>query len=90
VATKPNLISSFSPEAYNDPDPDTKEVSRFSVGQQLDGKGSPLHNSGFFEDAILNVKESVVGPTEVKVIANGHCHVTDRCRRGKRCYRGLS
>jgi len=81
---KPNAMVFFHiplPEAYNDPDPDTQEVSRFSVGQQLDGKGSPLHNSGFFEDAILNVKESTVGPTEVKVIANGHCHVTDRCRR---------
>jgi len=69
------------PEAYESADEDTEDPSRFDVGEQLQGSGSPKHNSGFFEGAILRAPESDAGGHEVKVIGNGHCHVTDRCRR---------
>lgn len=76
---------SSRPEAYDSPDPDSEEPSRYEIGQTLDsGKGSPEHNSGFFQDAILSAKESEASTgSEIKVIANGHCHITDRCRGGE-------
>ena len=52
-------------------------------GVQLEKSGAPKHNSEFFRGGVLAAKESerVDSPSEVKVIANGHCHVTDKCRR---------
>ncbi|KAF8325842.1 Metallo-dependent phosphatase-like protein [Cantharellus anzutake] len=81
---KPNAMVFFHiplPEAYYPADEDTKKPSRFNVGEELDGPGSPKHNSGFFEAGILRVTESEAGGREIKVIGNGHCHITDRCRR---------
>lgn len=71
------------PESYNDPDPDTETPSRFDIGSVLDGQGSAKTNGHFFEEALLRARETEApgAPSEVKVVGNGHCHVTDRCRR---------
>ncbi|KAI0291650.1 Metallo-dependent phosphatase [Multifurca ochricompacta] len=49
--------------------------------------GSAKKNGGFFQDGLLHALETphrgAGGIPEVKVVGNGHCHVTDNCRRVK-------
>ncbi|GJJ11195.1 hypothetical protein Clacol_005427 [Clathrus columnatus] len=69
-------------QAYNDADVDPVTGKTLNVGQQLDGKGSPKKNVGFFDKAVLSAPESEDGVgREVKVIGNGHSHVSENCRR---------
>ncbi|KAG9037463.1 hypothetical protein FRB95_005402 [Tulasnella sp. JGI-2019a] len=84
--SKPNALVFFHiplPEAYLPADMTSKgEV--LSYGQMLEGEGSPKKNSGFFQNGIL--KATSPGPNggttnEVKVLAHGHCHITDQCKR---------
>lgn len=75
------------PEAYADADLQEASGPPTDVGVQLEGPAPAKHNGGFFEEAILRAREresedgGSPGRSEVKVIANGHCHITDRCRR---------
>lgn len=79
------VAPSSSPETYDAADLSPKgEV--LSYGDMLEEASTPKHNSGFFEKAILKATTQTIGGSttnEVKVIANGHCHLTDRCRRVK-------
>lgn len=61
-------------ETYNDPDLDALSNKPLSFGEQLDGKGSPKQNKGFFEKALLKATENDLGGREVKAVANGHSH----------------
>ena len=65
-----------------------------STGARLDkgihgneGPGAAKKSDGFFEKGLLKAMESDHraggNRREVKVVANGHCHVTDNCRRVK-------
>jgi len=94
---KPNAMMFFHmplPEAYSaaDRNPDTKRP--LDVGLSgLEQNGNAEGNDGFFTKALLNATESNHvnaaagsgnGPKqEVKVVANGHCHLTENCRRVK-------
>jgi hypothetical protein len=83
---KPNAMMFFHiplPEAYNSADLDRYTSKPLDVGQRLDAPGAPKHNSGFFEGGVLKMPESEEGGTEIKVIGNGHCHLSDNCRRVK-------
>jgi hypothetical protein len=70
---KPNAIMFFHiplQEAYDDPD--VEDGRELDVGETYDtGSGASETNSGML-DALQD---------EVKVLAHGHCHLTDRCRR---------
>jgi len=50
-------------------------------------KAPPSRMGAFFEKGLLKAKESnhLAGGSgrEVKVVANGHCHITENCRRVK-------
>ncbi|KAG8895808.1 hypothetical protein FRB99_000346 [Tulasnella sp. 403] len=82
---KPNAMMFFHiplPESYSTPDISSSgEV--LSYGEKLEGTGSPSKNSGFFEKALQKSaeREGPGSPREVKVVANGHCHLTDECKR---------
>ncbi|KAF9026073.1 Metallo-dependent phosphatase-like protein [Rhodocollybia butyracea] len=95
---RPNALAFFHmplPEAYNAPDknPDTNwPLDKGLSG--LEPNGNAQGNDGFFEKALLATTESDhvnsqaqgagQGPRqEVKVVANGHCHITENCRRIK-------
>ncbi|PFH51912.1 hypothetical protein AMATHDRAFT_141299 [Amanita thiersii Skay4041] len=86
---KPNALMFFHiplPEAYNKADVDPRTRKPLDVGlHDLEGPGNAKTNEGFFEKGILQAMESDrrnAGPaTEVKVVANGHCHITENCRR---------
>ncbi|KAF8636425.1 hypothetical protein AX17_003607 [Amanita inopinata Kibby_2008] len=88
---KPNALMFFHiplPEAYSKPDHDSHSKQPLDVGiHDLEGPGSSTTNGGFFEKGILRAPESDHSSSkfapEVKVIANGHCHVTENCRRVK-------
>lgn len=78
---KPNALMFFHiplPEAYQDADLDG--INPLEVGSQLEGAGAASHNGGFF-DVIKAATEGEVDRPEVKILAHGHCHITDRCRR---------
>ncbi|KAF8631933.1 hypothetical protein AX15_002186 [Amanita polypyramis BW_CC] len=86
---KPNALMFFHiplPEAYSDADIDPRTRKPLDVGQHdLERPGNSKHNGGFWEKGILQAKESDHRNTqfipEVKVVGNGHCHVTENCRR---------
>ncbi|KAG9018004.1 hypothetical protein FRB90_012672 [Tulasnella sp. 427] len=85
---KPNAMMFFHiplPESFYPADvSDSGETLLY--GQQLDDGGAPKKNSGFFEKGLLKGKESddpANTKHEVKVVANGHCHITDFCKRVK-------
>jgi len=85
---KPNALMFFHiplPEAYDKADLDKANQKPLDFGNQKDGKGSSKVNGHFFEQAILQAKESAEGDgsriPEVKVVGNGHCHASDNCRR---------
>jgi hypothetical protein len=86
---KPNALMFFHiplPEAYGKADTDPHTGRTLDVGTHgLEDPGNAKHNDGFFEKGVLQAKESdrrnSIFIPEIKVIANGHCHVTDNCRR---------
>jgi len=88
---KPNAMMFFHmplPETYSeaDTDPETGQRLDFGIsGQETNGNANT--NDGFFEKGILRAYESDRstnrGVPEVKVIGNGHCHLTENCRRVK-------
>ncbi|KAG2011738.1 phosphatase DCR2 [Coprinopsis cinerea AmutBmut pab1-1] len=88
---KPNALAFFHmplPETYDPPDFDPVTRKPLDVGisgQETDGNAKG--NDGFFEKGILSALESDhtsrQSIPEVKVIANGHCHLTENCRRVK-------
>jgi hypothetical protein len=88
---KPNAIMFFHiplPEAYSKADIDPSTGKPLDVGiSDLEGKGSAKGNDGFFEKGLMGALESNhrAGGVyrEVKVVANGHCHITENCRRVK-------
>ncbi|KAI0054414.1 Metallo-dependent phosphatase [Artomyces pyxidatus] len=88
---KPNALMFFHiplPESYGTADADPKTGRLLDVGEHdLEEKGSAKHNDGFFEKGLLHAAESEHRGAgfipEVKVVGNGHCHVTENCRRVK-------
>ncbi|KAJ2918633.1 hypothetical protein MD484_g1753, partial [Candolleomyces efflorescens] len=88
---KPNALMFFHmplPETYGkaDLDPHTnRPLDKGITGQETPGNANT--NDGFFEKGVLQALESDhVSHTaipEVKVIGNGHCHLTENCRRVK-------
>ncbi|KAL1696645.1 Metallo-dependent phosphatase-like protein [Schizophyllum commune] len=86
---KPNALVFFHiplPETYNDPDKDPftgLPLDKGESGNELPGNSK--ESDGFFEKAILGSLESdhtgKGSALEVKAIGNGHCHLTDNCRR---------
>ncbi|KAG0140593.1 hypothetical protein CROQUDRAFT_99896 [Cronartium quercuum f. sp. fusiforme G11] len=80
---KPPAIMFFHipvPEAYAKADKNPKTGGELLFGNQKQGPVCPSQGLGFFERAVLNTTDGA-GETEVKVIANGHAHMTDTCRR---------
>ncbi|KAM6496960.1 Metallo-dependent phosphatase-like protein [Amanita muscaria] len=86
---KPNALMFFHiplPEAFYKADTDPRTGKTLDIGTHgLEGPGNAKHNGDFFEKGVLQAKEndrrnSVFMP-EVKVVANGHDHITDNCRR---------
>lgn len=88
---KPNALMFFHiplQEAYSAADKDPKTSKLLDVGiSGQEAQGSAKKNDGFFENGVLKALESPhvnkSPKPEVKVIANGHCHVTENCRRVK-------
>ncbi|KAG6810005.1 hypothetical protein H0H92_013730 [Tricholoma furcatifolium] len=86
---KPNALMFFHiplPEAYSKADSDPQTHRPLDVGTHgQEAPGNAKNNAGFFVDGVLNAPESEhVGKgnaLEVKVIGNGHCHITENCRR---------
>ncbi|TFK52074.1 Metallo-dependent phosphatase [Heliocybe sulcata] len=86
---KPNALAFFHiplQESYDDPDTNPSNSQPLDVGMHgLEPKGSAKKSDGFFEKALLAAKESEHvaggGVSEVKVVGNGHCHITENCRR---------
>ncbi|KAL0953331.1 hypothetical protein HGRIS_004576 [Hohenbuehelia grisea] len=89
---KPNALMFFHiplQESYDiKPDIDPATNKALDVGlHNLEKGGAPKRSDGFFEKALLKAKESEhvsnEAIPEVKVVGNGHCHVTENCRRVK-------
>ncbi|KXN86602.1 putative inactive purple acid phosphatase 29 [Leucoagaricus sp. SymC.cos] len=88
---KPNALMFFHiplPESYSkaDIDPQSKKPLDVGISGQED-PGNAKKNGGMFEKGILKATESAHkangNALEVKAIANGHCHITENCRRIK-------
>ncbi|KAJ3759333.1 Metallo-dependent phosphatase-like protein [Lentinula raphanica] len=90
---KPNAMMFFHiplPEAYSTPDKNPRTKRPLDVGLSgLELNGNAEGSDGFFAKALLNATESnhvnaaESSKQEVKVVANGHCHITENCRRVK-------
>ncbi|EJD43821.1 Metallo-dependent phosphatase [Auricularia subglabra TFB-10046 SS5] len=83
---KPNALMFYHipiPETFTAADVDPKTGKPLDIGNQFDSPGGSKKNAGFFEKALLTARESSQGGYEVKVVGNGHHHVTDNCRRVK-------
>ncbi|KAF5362132.1 hypothetical protein D9756_002488 [Leucocoprinus leucothites] len=88
---KPNALMFFHiplPESYSPPDIDPQSKKSLDVGiSGQEDPGNAKKNGGMFEKGILRAMESshtANGHTlEVKAVANGHCHITENCRRVK-------
>ncbi|KAI0072805.1 Metallo-dependent phosphatase [Panus rudis PR-1116 ss-1] len=88
---KPNALMFFHiplEEAYSKADTDPSTGKPLDVGQSgVEPHGNAKKQDGFFHKGILQALETdhrAGGNTkEVKVIANGHCHITENCRRIK-------
>ncbi|KDR80533.1 hypothetical protein GALMADRAFT_90903 [Galerina marginata CBS 339.88] len=86
---KPNAMMFFHiplPESYAKPDMNPRTGRALDVGiTGQEPAGNAKHNDGFFEKGILKAMESDHianrNAHEVKVIGNGHCHITENCRR---------
>ncbi|KAH7926417.1 Metallo-dependent phosphatase [Leucogyrophana mollusca] len=86
---KPNALMFFHiplQESYGiaDKDPHTGQSLDFGL-HGLEGPGAAKKSDGFFEKGLLAALESDHraggGIPEVKVVANGHCHITEDCKR---------
>jgi len=88
---KPNALMFFHiplQESYGAADTDPRTGLPLDVGSSdLEGPGSAKKNDGFFLNGLLHALETphrgAGGIPEVKVVGNGHCHVTDNCKRVK-------
>jgi len=88
---KPNAMAFFHiplQESYSNADIDPSTGKPLDVGvSDLERKGSAKGNAGFFEKGLMTALESNHRSggvqREVKVVANGHCHITENCRRVK-------
>ncbi|TDL23728.1 Metallo-dependent phosphatase [Rickenella mellea] len=88
---KPNALMFFHiplPESYTKADVDPVTGKPLDVGiHNLEASAAAKQNAGFFHKGILQAMEtdhtSGRNVREVKVVANGHCHVTENCRRVK-------
>ncbi|KAJ2934881.1 hypothetical protein H1R20_g2293, partial [Candolleomyces eurysporus] len=87
---RPNALMFFHmplPETYNkaDLDSQSRPLDKGISGQEAPGNANT--NDGFFEKGIMQALESDhmshAAIPEVKVIGNGHCHLTENCRRVK-------
>ncbi|KIJ20637.1 hypothetical protein PAXINDRAFT_165536 [Paxillus involutus ATCC 200175] len=86
---KPNALMFFHiplQESYGTPDRDVRTGQPLDIGLHgLEGPGAAKKSDGMFEKGLLKALESEhrargVIP-EVKVVANGHCHITEDCKR---------
>ncbi|KAI0259375.1 Metallo-dependent phosphatase-like protein [Gloeopeniophorella convolvens] len=88
---KPSALMFFHiplQESYGKADVDPRTGRPLDVGSSdLEEPGSGKKNDGFFEKGLLHALETphrgAGGVPEVKVVGNGHCHITDNCRRVK-------
>ncbi|KAF9266823.1 Metallo-dependent phosphatase [Marasmius fiardii PR-910] len=87
---KPNALMFFHiplPEAYGPADRDPRTNWPLDIGIHDNEKpGNAKGNDGFFEKGLLKAMESdhvTSSALEVKAVANGHCHITENCRRVK-------
>ncbi|KIY53010.1 Metallo-dependent phosphatase [Fistulina hepatica ATCC 64428] len=88
---KPNALMFFHiplPENYATPDTDHTTGRRLDVGiSGLEMQGNAMGSDSFFEKGVLRAMESQHtgkgAAHEVKAVANGHCHITENCRRVK-------
>ncbi|KAH8103804.1 Metallo-dependent phosphatase [Cristinia sonorae] len=87
---KPNAMMFFHiplEEAFSAADVDPRTGKALDVGEQLEGNGNAKKQDGFFHKALLQAKETDHraggNAREVKVVANGHDHITEKCRRIK-------
>ncbi|KAI0714201.1 Metallo-dependent phosphatase [Cerioporus squamosus] len=88
---KPNALMFFHiplQESYSAADVNPATGLPLDVGQHdLEEGGAAKKQDGFFHKGLLQALESDHRAggraTEVKVVANGHCHVTENCRRVK-------
>ncbi|KIM44481.1 hypothetical protein M413DRAFT_442454 [Hebeloma cylindrosporum] len=86
---KPNALMFFHiplPETYSKADMNPSTGKPLDVGiSGQEPHGNAKNSDKFFENGILKAMESEhVGhenAQEVKVIGNGHCHITENCRR---------
>ncbi|MBW0558234.1 hypothetical protein O181_097949 [Austropuccinia psidii MF-1] len=80
------------PEAYGPTDKNPKTGGELVFGNQIEGQLSSEKGDEFFKNAILQSNDGT-SETEVKVIVNGHAHLTDTCRRHEgvwNCFSGVS
>ncbi|KAG8215016.1 Metallo-dependent phosphatase-like protein [Butyriboletus roseoflavus] len=86
---KPNALMFFHiplQESYGTPDTDSRTGQPLDIGlHELEGPGSAKNSDGMFDNGLTKALESQnlaagVIP-EVKVVANGHCHITEDCKR---------
>ncbi|KAK7060853.1 Phosphatase dcr2 [Paramarasmius palmivorus] len=90
---KPNALMFFHiplPEAYSPADRDPVTYRPLNKGIYDNERGGAAKKSdGFFDKALLGAPSSSspteqgIGSQEVKVVGNGHCHITENCRRVK-------
>ncbi|KAG6331867.1 hypothetical protein ID866_7223 [Astraeus odoratus] len=88
---RPNALMFFHiplQESYGTPDTDKRTGLPLDIGLSgLEGSGAAKKSDGMFEKGLLAALETdhVAGLAipEVKVVANGHCHVTEDCKRVK-------
>ncbi|EPT01283.1 hypothetical protein FOMPIDRAFT_1023369 [Fomitopsis schrenkii] len=88
---KPNAVMFFHiplEESYAAADTDPISGKPLDVGlHDIEGQGSAKKQDGFFHKGLLQAMESDHraggNAREVKVVSNGHCHVTENCRRVK-------
>jgi len=85
---KPNALMFFHiplPESYLKADKNPSTGKPLDVGTTgLEPAGNAKKGDGFFEKGLMKAMESsnvANNAHEVKVIGNGHCHVTENCRR---------
>ncbi|EIM92818.1 Metallo-dependent phosphatase [Stereum hirsutum FP-91666 SS1] len=86
---KPNALMFFHiplQEAYAAPDvhPDTGALLNVGL-HSIENPGAAKTNGGMFSKGLLQATESPHtgnrGIPEVKVVGNGHCHITENCKR---------
>ncbi|CCL98565.1 uncharacterized protein FIBRA_00565 [Fibroporia radiculosa] len=88
---KPNALMFFHiplQESYAAADIDPITSQELNVGENdLEGSGAAKQQEGFFHKGILQAMESdhvaAGNAHEIKVVTNGHCHVTENCKRVK-------